>query len=141
MSDLLAQPVGRFGIAAGAKGSLVQALNGSSIGLSLRQNGKRQVGHGRLKKWACLWLAAQERRNLRIRPEQGQLLLRGKLRLIAGGVHHAEEAERLSCSSAKLMPSHGRNRDEITQLDLFHFVSHETMAATAQHQHGMHMRV
>src|SRR6516225_7017183 len=104
MSDLLAQPVGRFGIAAGAKGSLVQALNGSSIGLSLRQNGKRQVGHGRLKEMGLrLWLAAQERRNLRIRPEQGQILLRGKLRLIAGGVHHAEEAERLSCSSAKLM--------------------------------------
>src|SRR5262249_53150768 len=86
-------------------------------------------------------LVAQERGDLRVRLELRQILRGGQLRLVARGVHHAQEAERLPPGGAELMPGHRRHGHEIAGLDRFDFVADETMAAPAQDQHGVHVPV
>ncbi len=48
--------------------------------------------------------AAQERVDLRIVAQAGQILRGGQLRFVAGRVHHAEKAERLAGGGAELVP-------------------------------------
>src|SRR5262249_614262 len=84
-------------------------------------------------------LVAQERGEGRVRLKLRQILRRGQLRLVARGVHHAEEAERLAPGGAELMPGHRRYRHEIAGLDRPDVVADEAMAAPAQDQHRVHV--
>src|SRR5215470_14269624 len=80
-------------------------------------------------------LVAQERGDGRVRLKLRQILRRGQLRLVAGGVHHAEEAERLASGGAELMPGQRRDGDEIAGLDRLDLAADETVSAAAQDQH------
>src|SRR5262249_53841019 len=84
-------------------------------------------------------LVAQERGDLRVRRKLRQILRRGQLRLVARGVDHAEEAERLALGGAELMPGHRRHGHEIAGLDRSDLAADETMAAPAQDQHRVHV--
>src|SRR5262249_14287377 len=86
-------------------------------------------------------LVAQERSDLRVRRKLRQILRRGQLRLVARGVHHAEEAERLAPGGAELMPGHRRHGHEIAGLDRSDLAADEAMAAPAQDQHRVHVPV
>src|SRR5262245_211557 len=80
-------------------------------------------------------LVAQKRGDLRVRLKLRQILHRRQLRLVARGVHHAEEAERLAPGGAELMPGHRRHGHEVAGLDRSDLAADETMAAPAQDQH------
>src|SRR5262249_62090383 len=77
-------------------------------------------------------LVAQERGDGRVRLKLRQILRRGQLRLVARGVHHTEEAERLAPGGAELMPGHRRHRPEITGLGPPDPVCDEAMGPPAQ---------
>src|SRR5512144_1782262 len=90
---------------------------------------------------ARLRLVAEEGRDPRILLQPGQIRFRGQLRLVARGIHHAEEAQRLAPGGAKLVPGHRRHGDEIAGLDRLYFTADEAVAAPAQDQHGVHVLV
>ena len=79
-----------------------------------------------------LRLMPQERGDLGIRPQLCQFLGRRQLRLVAGGVDHAKEPERLALSGAKLVPRHRRHGDEIARLDRPHLAADQAVVKLAQ---------
>src|SRR5437763_269389 len=90
---------------------------------------------------SCARLAVEESRDSGIAPQPRDLVGARQLRLVAIGVDHAEEAERLAVRGAELVPGHRRHRDEIARREPFHLVADEAMPATTQDQHAMHVLV
>src|SRR5882672_490572 len=72
-------------------------------------------------------LAVEERRDRGVLLQALDILRGRELRLVALGIDHAEEAERLLGRGAELVPCHRRHGDEIARLESLHLVPHETM--------------
>src|SRR5437867_2986677 len=68
-------------------------------------------------------LIAQKSSDVCIGLELCQILWGRHLRLVARSVDHAEETERLALAGTKLVPGHGRHRDEIAGVDGSHLIT------------------
>src|SRR5579871_2577385 len=86
---------------------------------------------------ASLELMGDEGGHLRLPAQFLEVFARRKLRPVAPGVHHAEEAERLFRAGAELVPGQCRHADEVVRTDVENLRPHQAAAVAVKHQDGV----